>query len=117
MEIVSALTVGVLFAAGLYLVQGRNAFRLLIGIVILAHAVNLLVFTSGGLVRGAPPILPEEGAGSGEVADPLSQALILTAIVIGLGVQSFVLVLIYRLVQVARTRDLDRLRTTEEAGE
>lgn len=114
MEIMMPFAVGALVAAGLYLMMQRHALSIFVGLVILAHAVNLLLFTVGGFTRGNPPILGRD-VDPASTADPLPQALILTAIVIGLGVQSFLLVLLYRLVHVVRTADLDVARHTESA--
>jgi multicomponent Na+:H+ antiporter subunit C len=117
MEVVLAIVVGGLFAAGLYMMMRRNIVKLIIGLVLLSHAVNLLIFTSAGLTRAEPPLLPE---GAEEtvmlVADPLPQALILTAIVISFAVLAFALVLFHRVYQSVGTDDLDRIKPTEESA-
>lgn len=110
-----AVAVGVLLACGLTLLTRRHVMGLFVGLVILSHAVNLLIFDAGGLTRGAPPIVEEETPDD-PVANPLSQALILTAIVIGLGVQSFLLILVYRLVHEVKSPDLAEMRETEPGG-
>ncbi|MDI3290635.1 NADH-quinone oxidoreductase subunit K [Polyangium sp. 15x6] len=86
---------GVLFACGLYLLLSRNLQRMAIGFLLLSNGINLFVLTSAGLpARAAPPLLVEgEGASRGPFADPLAQAFILTAIVIGLGMAAFLLAL------------------------
>jgi multicomponent Na+:H+ antiporter subunit C len=92
----------------------RSIVKLIIGLALFGHAANLLIFTVGGLSRTQPPILSNQGGGgAAAVADPLPQALILTAIVIGFGVQAFALVLIHRVVQTVGTDDLDRMKTTD----
>lgn len=92
---VAALVVGVLFAGGVYLLLSRNVQRVAIGFILLSNGVNLLVLTAGGLPRGAsPPLLGR--AAQGTMADPLPQAFILTAIVIGLGTAAFLLALAVR---------------------
>ncbi|HQY90383.1 NADH-quinone oxidoreductase subunit K [Caldilinea sp.] len=95
-----ALLVGVLFACGAYMVMLRGQIKLVLGLGLITHAVNLALFGTGRLTRGAPPILPHEGemtaAMASQFADPLPQALILTAIVISFGVTAFIVVLIYR---------------------
>lgn len=99
-----ALLVGVLFACGAYLVLQRGQIKLILGLGLFSHAVNLALFGAGVLTRGAPPIVPEEteevlqGAGAlfANYADPLPQALILTAIVISFGVTAFIVALVYR---------------------
>ncbi|MBN1889024.1 MAG: Na+/H+ antiporter subunit C [Thermoflexales bacterium] len=115
MEIVMAIVIGVLFAAGVYMLLRRSVVKLIIGLGLLSHGANLLLFTMGPLRRGRVPILDEAHAGyGGALADPLPQALILTAIVIGFGVSAFVLVLAYRASQATGHDDLDELRTTDQ---
>jgi multicomponent Na+:H+ antiporter subunit C len=97
MQLLLALLTGVLFAAGVYLVLRRNLLRMIFGLVLLSNAVNLLVLSMGRVARVDPPlILPGAEAPAGAVANPLPQALVLTAIVIGFGLVSFALVLVYR---------------------
>lgn len=96
-----ALTVGVLFAAGTYLLLRRGQIKLILGLGLLSHGVNLLLFGSGKLSLGAPPIFADKANYLGELAektlaDPLPQALILTAIVISFGITAFVVVLVNR---------------------
>jgi multicomponent Na+:H+ antiporter subunit C len=114
MELVLAIVVGGLFAAGLYTILRRSIVRIAIGLILLGHAANLLIFTAARLTRYQPPVI----AADAEVvvqpaADPLPQALILTAIVISFGVLAFALVLIQRVYQAAGTDDLDSLTTTD----
>lgn len=91
---VFAFTVGFLFASGLFLMLRRNSVKVVVGFGILGHAVNLLVFSSGGLTAiNAPLIAAHQETLSAQSADPLPQALVLTAIVIGFGAQIFLLVL------------------------
>lgn len=108
MELLFSLLVGGLYAAGLYMMMRRSIVKILIGISLLGHAANLLIFSSAGMVMGNPPIIPS-GAESIQPphADPLPQALVLTAIVIGFGVQAFTLALIKRVCDAAGTDDLD----------
>jgi multicomponent Na+:H+ antiporter subunit C len=114
MQLLLALVIGVLYAAGLYIVMRRTLLRLVLGLALLGHAANLLIFTVGGLTRGAAPIAPPGGtAPLAPFADPVPQALILTAIVIGFGVQAFALVLVRRTWEETRTDDLDALRSTD----
>lgn len=114
MELVLAIIVGGLYAAGIYLMMRRNIVKLIIGLALLSHGANLLIFTSGGLTRAVSPLIPDEAhtlpPGS---ADPLPQALILTAIVISFAVTAFMLVLVHRTHQEVATDDLDELRTTD----
>lgn len=107
-----ALATGVLYATGLYMMMRRSIIKLIIGLVLLGHAANLLIFTAGGLTRGRPPLIAE-GAPLVGAADPLPQALILTAIVIGFGVVAFALVLIYRVYESVGSDDLDDMKVTD----
>jgi multicomponent Na+:H+ antiporter subunit C len=114
MEFVLALTIGVLYACGLYLMLRRSIVKLIIGLALLSNAANLLIFTASGLTRGYPPLVALGAARPAEpFADPLPQALILTAIVIGFGVLAFAMVLAYRVYQSTGTDDLDNLKTTD----
>lgn len=112
--LVMAVLIGGLISAGLYLMLRRSVAKLIFGIVLLGHAVNLIVFASGGLVHAGSPVI-EEGRKLLEMPhpDPLPQALVLTAIVIGFSVQAFAIVLIKRAHQEAKTDDFDRMDTTE----
>ncbi len=87
------LLVGVLFGTGVYLLLERSLSRVLIGILLMGNGANILLLVAGGKA-GGPPIIgtgPEE-----EMADPLPQALVLTAIVITLGMTAFLLAMAYR---------------------
>lgn len=114
MELLMAIVVGILYAAGIYLMQRRNMVKFLVGLALLSHGANLLIFTAGGLTRGNPPIIPETADQLATVhADPLPQALILTAIVISFAVLAFALVLFLRAYQTTGTDDLHDLRSTD----
>jgi multicomponent Na+:H+ antiporter subunit C len=114
MEVLLALVIGVLYGAGLYLMMRRNLVQLIIGLGLLSHGANLLIFTAGGLRETGAPIL-EEGAKqfAAAPADPLPQALILTAIVISFAVTAFALVLFLRTYQTVGTDDVDKLKETD----
>jgi multicomponent Na+:H+ antiporter subunit C len=114
MEVILAVVVGGLYAAGLYLMMRRSIVKLILGLMLLGHAANLLIFTAGRLTRGQPPIIAvETGKLIEPFADPIPQALILTAIVIGFGVQAFAIVLLKRAYQTVGTDDLDEMRATD----
>lgn len=105
-----AIVVGGLYAAALYLIGRRSIVKLVIGLALLGHASNLLIFSASGVTRGRPPLIrPGDEALIAPYADPLPQALILTAIVIGFGVQAFALVLLKRTCQEAGTDDVDAM--------
>lgn len=92
MTLVMILVAGVLASLGTYLVLGRQLSRVVVGIGLLGHAVNILLVTSGG--DGGDPAF--HGGDPGGFADPLPQAFVLTAIVISFGVISFLLALAHR---------------------
>ena len=109
-----AFVIGGLYAAGLYMMMRRSIVKLIIGLALLSHAANLLIFTVGGLTRGRPPLIAAgETSLVAPFADPIPQALVLTAIVISFGVLAFALVLVHRTHQTAGTDDLDKLRVTD----
>jgi multicomponent Na+:H+ antiporter subunit C len=114
MEILLALVVGGLYTAGVYLLLQPSPVKLIIGLGILTNAVNLLIFTAAGLTRGRPPLI-EEGLSRpiGQIADPLPQALVLTAIVIAFGVLAFALVLFSKTAQITGADNFDEMRTTD----
>ena len=92
MEALAALTLAVLVTCGVYLVLRARTFPVVLGLSLLSYAVNLFLFFTGRLVTGAPPLA---GAAT-PTADPLPQALVLTAIVIGFGMTAFVVILALR---------------------
>ncbi len=92
MIVVMVLAVAVLYGTGAYLLLQRNLSRIVIGLGLLGHGANLLLLIAGGRAGDAPLV---DGSG-GPYADPLPQALALTAIVITFGVSAFLLALAYR---------------------
>ena len=114
MTLVLALVTAVLFSCGAWLLMQRRLTRIIVGIGLLGHGANLLIFLMGRLTPGQAPLIPAGATQPIEpFADPLPQALVLTAIVIGFGLKVFALVLVSRLYQSTGTDDLDQLRTTE----
>jgi len=93
MELLMASGIGLLTATGLYLMLRARTFETVLGLTLLSYAVNLFIFSMGRLQIGRPPIL---GASEMPVADPLPQALVLTAIVIGFAMTALLLVLALR---------------------
>lgn len=115
MEVMLSVLVGALFAAAVYTMLRRSVVRLAIGLIFLGHAANLLIFTVAGVSRGGPPLVAEGEQGiSTAHADPVPQALILTAIVIGFGVLAFLLVLVKRAYQTFGSDDIDEMVDTEQ---
>ncbi len=92
MEALAALTIAVLVTCGVYLVLRARTFPVVLGLSLLSYAVNLFLFLTGRLISGAPPL----AGGAEATADPLPQALVLTAIVIGFGMTAFVMILAIR---------------------
>ena len=114
MESILAIAVGILVACAVFLILARDLIRIMLGLAILSNAANLLIFTSGRVTRDAPPIVPENvKVPEGVIANPLPQALILTAIVIGFSLLAFALVLSYRAFATMRTVDVDAMRLAE----
>lgn len=110
METVLAIVIGGLYAISFYLMLRRSMVKLILGLVLFSQAVNLLLFTAAGLTRAQPPILAEGAAAlPAPYADPLPQALILTAIVISFGVLAFTLTLTRRAHAGLQDDDLDEL--------
>jgi multicomponent Na+:H+ antiporter subunit C len=107
------LALGASLAAGVYLVLSRDVLRCVLGLSILASAANLLLFASGRLASELPPLVPAGATALAGAANPLSQALVLTAIVIGFALTCFSLVLATRLVRSAREDDVGALRHAE----
>jgi multicomponent Na+:H+ antiporter subunit C len=108
MEALLALASGVLYAAGIYLILRRRFAQLIVGLGLLSNGTNLLIFTAGGLTRARPPVVPEGAATLVQpYADPVPQALVLTAIVIGFGLTAFSLVLAHRVHGTVGTDDVD----------
>ena len=89
MEVLVASAIGIMTAAGLYLVMRLRTFPVILGISLLTYAVNVFLFASGRLTIGAPPILTDAEV----YADPLPQALVLTAIVISFGMTAVVVMI------------------------
>lgn len=90
MELLVASAIGILTAAGTYLVMRLRTFPVILGVSLLTYAVNVFLFASGRLALGVPPILRDDA----EIyADPLPQALVLTAIVISFGMTAVVVMI------------------------
>jgi len=114
MSTLLAIVIGCLYAAGIYMMLRRSLFKLILGLVLLSHGANLLIFTVGGLTPGRPPVV---SPGATELitpyADPMPQALILTAIVIGFAVLAFSLALFHRAYQTFGSDDPDDLNVSD----
>ena len=118
MDYVIAALVGCFIALGIYLLLSRSVIRMLLGMVVFGNGVNLLIFTAGRLTQAVPPIVPPGlDQPEGAIANPLPQALILTAIVIGFAMFSFLLVLAFRAYQSLDADNTDTMRVAEPVDE
>ena len=94
MEVVIAISIGVLFGSGVWLILRPRTFQVITGLLLLSYAVNLFIFIMGRLSVDMPPLTLGEGElDPAQYADPLTQALVLTAIVIGFATTALYLVL------------------------
>ena len=96
MIVMLAVTIGVLYACGTFLLLQRALTRIVLGLAMLGHGANLLLLAGGGRAGAAPIVGSGDAASGTPVADPLPQALALTAIVITFGITAFLLALAYR---------------------
>lgn len=116
METLLPILVGTLFAVGLYFILHRHLFKVILGIILFGLATNLFLFVAGGITRGGSAIIQQEHKTASEpYADPVPQALLLTAIVIGFGIQAFSIVLIRRVYMTFRSNNIDDLQKENEA--
>lgn len=115
-EFFMAPFVGAFFTVAVYLILSKAIIRMLLGIAILGNGVNLLIFILGRVTPEIPPIVPNGlSQPVGAIANPLPQALILTAIVIGFALFTFLLVLGYRAYQELDADNTDNMRLAEPA--
>lgn len=114
MTVLLSIVTGVLFGTGLYMMLRRSLTKLLLGLLLLANAANLLIFVASNPVKGHSPLIAD-GAEVLErsAADPLPQALILTAIVIGFGVLAFAVILFSRVYLNTESDDSEQLTQTD----
>ncbi len=110
MNLFFAVTIGALFGTGVFLLLKPDLFRVVVGLVLVSNAANLTLMASG-LTRGEAPIAP--GGAGDAIADPLVQALTLTALVIGFAVTALLMAFAYGVYRVRRSVDLDELSREE----
>lgn len=111
MILLVSLVVAIMFGSGCYLLLKHDLIKVVGGMVLISHSANLFIMASR-LSRGREPIYPiPEGS---SVADPLVQAMTLTAIVISFGVSALLIALIYRVYQAHRSVDIEQLSDVEE---
>ncbi|MDJ0764057.1 MAG: NADH-quinone oxidoreductase subunit K [Myxococcota bacterium] len=114
MTLLLTLLVGLLFTLGIYLLMARTPARLIIGLMLLGNGANLGVFVAGGLTAGQPPLTAAaQQAPAAGAADPVPQALVLTAIVIGFAVTALAAGLIWRTQADHPDNDLDAMNRSE----
>lgn len=107
-EVIVALAIGVLAASGVWLILRPRTFQVAIGLSLLAYAVNLFIFAMGRLRMGAAPIVEAgKAADPAAFADPLPQALVLTAIVISFATTALFLVVLIALRGLTGTDHVD----------
>jgi multicomponent Na+:H+ antiporter subunit C len=109
MELLLAIVAGVLYASGLYLMLRRRLAQLIIGLGLLSNGSNILILSAAGVTRAKPPLIVDPLLPADQLADPVPQSLILTAIVIGFGVLAFALVLAHRVHQSGASDDIDMI--------
>ncbi len=114
MQTLLAILSGVFVTCGIFCILRRSLLKLAIGIMLLGQAANLIIFSSAGLKTSEPAIIaPDQTTLTGEYADPVPQALILTAIVIGFGFTAFLLALLHRSYKKLQTDDIEQLKNTD----
>lgn len=113
MEAMYAIVFGVMLAVAFYLLMSRHLLRMVLGLLLLSNAVNLAIFVAGRLSSRVPPLVPEGSIGLAVSANPLPQALILTAIVISFSLVAFAVVLFERAHSALGTLDPDAMRDAE----
>lgn len=110
MELLLLLLIGILYSAGIFLMLRRSMVKLLLGLILIGNGSNILIFITGGLTRGKPPIIGESEITFTDIyADPVPQALILTAIVISFALTAFAIILLKKVYETTGTDDLDSL--------
>lgn len=118
MEIALAGLVAVMFSITIYLLLSRYIIRMLLGVVLLGNSVNLSLFVAGRIEPIAPPLIPSGlKVPPQAIANPVPQALVLTAIVISFSFFVFLLVLAYRAYQDLETDDTMEMRVAEPEDE
>jgi len=108
-----AMATGTVIGVGLYLALSRDLLRCVIGLAVLGNGVNLMLFAAGRLGGSAPPVIGAGEAALGASANPLPQALVLTAIVISFALLCFSLALVLRIMQVGESDDVEALQSAE----
>ena len=115
MDVLLSIIVGLLYAAGFYMLLSKGMTKMIIGIMVLGYASNLFIFLVARLTRGLPSLIkPNDSVMMTDYADPIPQAFILTAIVIGFGIQAFAIVLLRQVYMKSGTANMDSLNFTDK---
>ncbi|HYC33960.1 MAG TPA: sodium:proton antiporter [Gemmatimonadales bacterium] len=117
MTLLYAFVAAALFGCGLYMVLSRQLVRLLLGLSLLTTAVNLVIFQAGRIRSVQPPLIREGADRLGDSADPLPQALVLTAIVIGFALTVVLASLALRAFRAHGTLRSDEIHSAERLGD
>nr|WP_321452202.1 NADH-quinone oxidoreductase subunit K [uncultured Carboxylicivirga sp.] len=111
MELILSIVIGVLYTVGVFFLLRRSMIRIILGVLFLGNATNLLIFVASGVTPNAQPsFLSSTEAASSNLADPMPQALILTAIVISFGIVAFLLTLLRKTHEITGENDMDQLK-------
>jgi multicomponent Na+:H+ antiporter subunit C len=105
-HLLTATTIGLLFAVGIFQLLRRNVVRSAIGLIVISNAINLFLFTTGAY-QG---ISAAYAGSTGQISDPLPQAMVLTAIIISMGGFAFILGMLYIISVRYKTSDSDQIR-------
>jgi multicomponent Na+:H+ antiporter subunit C len=106
MDLLTALAIGLLFSVGIFQLLRRNVIRSAIGLIVISNAINLFLFTTGAY-RG---IVAAYAGSTGQISDPLPQAMVLTAIIISMGGFAFILGMLYIISVRYKTSDSDQIQ-------
>ena len=113
MEPLYIVAIGVIAGAAAYLLMSRNVLRMVLGLLLLGNAANLTIFVAGRLKSAVPPLIGSTDTTIALSANPLPQALILTAIVISFSLVAFTVVLLHKTHQQLHITDTDAMREAE----
>ena len=116
MSVLYAFVAAGLFGCGLYMVLSRQVVRMVLGLSLLTTAVNLVLFQAGRMRTAQPPLIADGAERLGESADPLPQALVLTAIVIGFALTVVLAALALRAWRGEGTLQSDELHSARDLG-
>jgi multicomponent K+:H+ antiporter subunit C len=113
MELIVATAIGVLVGAGVWLVLRPRTFQVIVGLSLISYGVNLFIFGMGRLKIDQPPIVAPGAVDPSQFSDPLPQALVLTAIVIGFAMTALFLVVMLALRGFSGTDHVDGKESPE----